>query len=158
MLQRHKSYIAPHITHTSSNRIVLFDRINLDPMIQYVSITWQFADSVTQGSFTRDIWTQLTQLVNIMTRTVGHQDLEQCTNLLATRSDCDDEWGNAFSQTILGRMEKEGQRSGSGVHNDVKLWCAWDHYLINAIFKKITFKFIFFGRRKRKMGRMEVSE
>ena len=44
----------------------LFDRINLDPMIQekYVDTRGQLADILTRGSFTRDEWDQLLQLFN----------------------------------------------------------------------------------------------
>ena len=53
----------------------LFDCINLDPMIQikYVNTTRQFTDILTRGSFTRDRWTPLTLLVNIMTHTTSAQ-------------------------------------------------------------------------------------
>ena len=42
-----------------------------DPMIQikYVNTTHRLADILTKASFTRDRWTQLTLLVNIMTHT-----------------------------------------------------------------------------------------
>ena len=52
-----------------------YDRINLDPMIQikYVNTTQRLADGLTKGSFTKDIWTQLTLLVNIMTHTTFSQ-------------------------------------------------------------------------------------
>ena len=50
----------------------LYDRMNLDPMtqIKYVNTTQQLADILTKGSRTRDRWTQLTLLVNIMTHTI----------------------------------------------------------------------------------------
>ena len=53
----------------------LYDRINLVSMIQikYVNATQQLADIFTKGSFTRDGWTQLTSLVNIMTHTTFAQ-------------------------------------------------------------------------------------
>ena len=49
----------------------LYDRINLDPMnqIKYVSTTQKLADILTKRSFTRDRWTRVTLLVNIMTHT-----------------------------------------------------------------------------------------
>ena len=49
----------------------LYDRINLDPMIQinYVSTTQKLADILTKRSFTGDRWTRVTLLVNIMTHT-----------------------------------------------------------------------------------------
>ena len=49
----------------------LYNRINLHPMIQIknVNTTQQMADILTKRSLTGDRWTQLTQLVNIMTHT-----------------------------------------------------------------------------------------
>ena len=66
-----------HVSRTHSvNLDLLCDRINLNPMIQikYVGTTQQLADIHTKkGSFTGDRWTQLTQLLNIMTRTTFTQ-------------------------------------------------------------------------------------
>ena len=69
--------------HASRTRRVdldwLYDRINLDPMIQikYVNTTQNLARySLTRGSLTGDRWTQLTLLVTIMTRaTFAHSKL-----------------------------------------------------------------------------------
>ena len=46
----------------------LFDRINLDPIIQteYVDTENQIADTLTKGTFTRDEWNHLLRLFNIM--------------------------------------------------------------------------------------------
>ena len=45
----------------------LFDRINLDPMVQikYVDTKHQLADILTKGNFTRDEWNSLLHLFNI---------------------------------------------------------------------------------------------
>ena len=50
---------------------VLYDRINVDPMIQvkYVNTTQQLAEFLAKGSNTEDRWTQLTMLVINMTHT-----------------------------------------------------------------------------------------
>ena len=61
--------------HTSrTHRVDLdwqYDHNNLDPMIQikYVNTTQELADIPTKGSVTRDRWTQLTLLLNLVTQT-----------------------------------------------------------------------------------------
>ena len=51
--------------------IGFYDASIFDPMIQikYVNTTQRLADILTKASFTRDRWTQLTLLVNIMNHT-----------------------------------------------------------------------------------------
>ena len=64
---------SPFMRHISRTHRVnldwLFDRINLDPgiLIKYVNTSKRIADKLTKGSFTRERWTQLTQLFNLMT-------------------------------------------------------------------------------------------
>ena len=63
---------SPTMRHVSRTRRValdwVFDRINLDPksQIKYVDTKNQLADILTKGNFTRDEWTHLLRLFNIM--------------------------------------------------------------------------------------------
>ena len=62
---------SPTMRHVSRTHRValdwLFDRINLDPMIQikYIDTKSQLADILTKGNFTRDEWNHLLCLFNI---------------------------------------------------------------------------------------------
>ena len=62
---------SPTMRHVSRTHRValdwLFDRINLDPMIQikYIDTKNQLADILTKGNFTRDEWNHLLNLFNI---------------------------------------------------------------------------------------------
>ena len=63
---------SPTMRHVSRTHRValdwLFDRINLEPKIQIKNVDTksQLADMLTKGSFTRDEWTHLLRLFNIM--------------------------------------------------------------------------------------------
>ena len=68
MIIRGRSPIMGHVSRT--HRVALdwlFDRINLDPMIQikFIDTKNQLADILTQGNFTRDEWNHLFCLINI---------------------------------------------------------------------------------------------
>ena len=60
----------------------LFDRINLDPIIQikYIDTKSQLADMLTKGNFTRDEWNHLLCLFNI-----SHFSSTVCSETMAKR-------------------------------------------------------------------------
>ena len=64
----------------------LFDRINLDSLIQfkYIDTKNQFADILTKGNFTRDEWNHLLNLFNI-----SHFSSTVCSDTMAKRSQQD---------------------------------------------------------------------
>ena len=77
---------SPTMRHVSRTHRVsldwLFGRINLDPKIQIKSIETknQFADILTKGNFTRDVWNHLLNLFN-----VSHFSSTACTAAMAKR-------------------------------------------------------------------------
>ena len=81
---------SPTMRHVSRTHRValdwLFDRINLDPMIQikYIDTKNQLADSLTKGNFTRDEWNHLLCLFNI-----SHFSSTVCSDTMAKRSQQD---------------------------------------------------------------------
>ena len=78
---------SPTMRHVSRTHRValdwLFDRINLDTKIQieYIDTKNQLADILTKGSFTRDEWNHLLNLVNI-----SHFSSTACTAAMAKRA------------------------------------------------------------------------
>ena len=78
---------SPTMRHVSRTHRValdwLFDRINLDPKIQikYSDTKNQLADILTKGSFTRDEWNHLLNLLNI-----SHFSSTACTAAMAKRA------------------------------------------------------------------------
>ena len=81
---------SPTMRHVSRiHRVALdwlFDRINLDSKIQikYIDTKNQLADSLTNGSFTRDEWNHLLCLFNI-----SHFSSTVCSDTMAKRSQQD---------------------------------------------------------------------
>ena len=69
---------SPTMRHVSRiHRVALdglFDRVNLDPKIQikYVDTNNQLADMLTKGSFTRDEWHNLLNIMNDITLSCNH--------------------------------------------------------------------------------------
>ena len=73
--------------HVSKTRRValdwLFDRINVDPMIQikYTDTRNQLADMLTQGNFTRDEWNHLLCLF-----IMSHFSSAECSKVMSRRT------------------------------------------------------------------------
>ena len=76
----------------------LFDRINLDPMIQikYIDTKNQLADILTKGTFTRDEWNHLLTLFNI-----SHFSSTSCIAAMAKRAQQESGEGRVTAKSRL---------------------------------------------------------
>ena len=105
---------SPTMRHVSRTHRValdkLFDRINLDPKIQFKCIDTknQLADILTEGNFTRDEWNHLLCLFNI-----SHFSSTDCSEAMAksTQNDSGEERVTAKSKPIMNLVSRCSERT-----------------------------------------------
>ena len=90
----------------------LFDRINLDPNIQfkYIDTKNQLADMLTKGNFTRDEWNHLLCLFNI-----SHFSSAECSETMAKRTQkvSGEERVTAKSRPMINLIARSSERAPS---------------------------------------------
>ena len=101
--------------HVSKTRRValdwLFDRINVDPMIQikYTDTRNQLADMLTQGNFTRDEWNHLLCLF-----IMSHFSSAECSKVMSRRTQKRIRWRKSRSEVKThDEFDCAKQRKGS---------------------------------------------
>ena len=111
MIIRGRSPIMGHVSRT--HRVALdwlFDRINLDPMIQikFIDTKNQFADILTQGNFTRDEWNHLLFFFNI-----SHFSSTKCLEVMSkrTQEDAGEERVTAKSKPMMNLVSRCSERN-----------------------------------------------
>ena len=115
MIIKRRSPTMRHVSRT--HRVALdwlFDRINLDPKIQfkYIDTKNQLADILTKGNFTRDLWYHLLCLFNI-----SHFSSTTCLEVMSkrTQQDAGEESVTAISKPMMNVVSRCSERT---------LWCA----------------------------------
>ena len=106
---------SPTMRHVSRTHRValdwLFDRINLDPKIQfkYIDTKNQLADILTKGNFTRDEWNHLLCLFNI-----SHFSSINCSEVMSKRTqkkDSGEERVTAKSKPMMNLVSRSSERT-----------------------------------------------
>ena len=105
---------SPAMRHVSRTHRValdwLFDRINLEPIIQikYIDSKNQLADILTKENFTRDEWNHLLCLVNI-----SHFSSTDCSEVMSkrTKNDSGEERVPAKSKPMMNLVSRCSDRT-----------------------------------------------